>query len=280
MRWRLRCAGDCSRSEARPGGPTPRLYLPGIFHSHAFARAATAALLILSSALSANALRPETSLTQYSHRVWRVGDAGLTGTPQGISQSADGYIRVSTSDGLFRFDGVQFVRSPNGEHPLPSNSLWHLFGARNDALYVSTDLGLARISGNSVYTYPKSPRWPGPFVEDAAGTVWMGVSGSQSDPEAICKAGETSITCLGENDGFLCGRGLSNALDREGRILIGGSAGVCRWRPGSAPEILLRPRPGSGTAVRAIAGDREGAIWAGGSARKEGPGLMRFAGGA
>jgi hypothetical protein len=96
-----------------------------------------AILLALSAACKANGLEPETKLTQYAHRSWHLGDAGLLGTPQGITQTRDGYIWVSTSNGLFRFDGVRFVKwEPQPGESLPSNSLWYLFGARNGSLYV------------------------------------------------------------------------------------------------------------------------------------------------
>jgi ligand-binding sensor domain-containing protein len=70
----------------------------------------TACLSLLFTPDIFRAIEPGTSLAQYAHRVWHFGDAGLLGTPQGITQTADGYIWVSTSDGLFRFDGVRFTR--------------------------------------------------------------------------------------------------------------------------------------------------------------------------
>ena len=112
-----------------------------------------------------------------------MGDVGLMGTPQDIAQTADGYIWVSTQNGLFRFDGWRFAKwLPRAGESLPSSSMWHLFGARDGSLYVGTDRGLVRIHNGHVFAYAGSPRWPGPFVEDSNGGVWMGVNGVDTIP--------------------------------------------------------------------------------------------------
>jgi signal transduction histidine kinase/ligand-binding sensor domain-containing protein len=241
-------------------------------------------VLALSLQCVAQELEPETKLTQYAHKVWDIGDAGLLGTPQSITQTRDGYIWVSTSNGLFRFDGVRFVQweSQPGE-VLPSNSLWHLYGARNGSLYMGTDRGLARITADHIYNYPNSPRWPGPFVEDANGVVWMGISGAHSASSPLCSIGETKLECLGTQDSFGCGRGLSNALAADGSIWVGTDEGTCRWKKGDTPEkqeiSSLVKQNGLG-AVTSLASSSDGMLWAGTQHNGEGEGLLQFAHGA
>ena len=242
-----------------------------------------ACYLFISTAFHAVALEPTTRLTQYAHKAWQLGDAGLLGTPQSIAQTQDGYVWVSTSNGLFRFDGVRFEKwaPPSGES-LPSSSLWYLFGARNGSLYVGTDRGLARITKGHVYSYPGSPRWPGPFVEDAHGTVWMGVSGAHSDPSALCKVGENKLECLGSADGFQCIRGLSNTVSSDGDIWIGSSEGTCRWKEGVQPEQEEVPsleKQKGPRAVTSLAAGLDGALWAGTQHIGAGQGLLQFANG-
>jgi ligand-binding sensor domain-containing protein len=112
-----------------------------------------AAVTALSTAPGAQSLERTTRLTQYAHRSWRTGDAGLMGTPQSIAQTRDGYIWVSTENGLYRSDGMRFSKwNPKAGESLPSASLWYLFGARDGSLYVGTDRGLARIRDGHVYT--------------------------------------------------------------------------------------------------------------------------------
>jgi signal transduction histidine kinase/ligand-binding sensor domain-containing protein len=223
-------------------------------------------------------IQPPTGLSQYAHRQWRFGDAGLLGTPQSLTQSADGYIWVSTENGLFRFDGMQFRKwEPPAGESLPSSSTWYLLGARNGSIYVGTDLGLARITKGHVHVYPSNVRWPGPFLEDAQNDVWMGISGVQSVPESICKIGESNFKCLGTAVGFDCARGIANTTDAKGYFWIGGSKGICRWKPGEQPQSQLLPSVYKSSApVRALAAGLDGLMWAGGPMQGEGTGLIHF----
>jgi signal transduction histidine kinase/ligand-binding sensor domain-containing protein len=231
-------------------------------------------------AYKAVALEPTTRLTQYAHKAWQLGDAGLLGTPQGIAQTQGGYIWASTSNGLFRFDGIQFQKwTPPAGESLPSSSLWHLFGARNGSLYVGTDRGLARITRGHVFNYPDSPRWPGPFVEDSHGIVWMGVSGAHSPASALCKVGETRLKCFGSADRFQCLRGLSNTVASDGYLWVGSSEGTCRWKEGTNPENEAMPsleKQNGLRAVTSLAGDASGALWAGTQHTGPGEGLLKF----
>ena len=110
-------------------------------------------LLLVLALPRAHSVEPTARVTQLAHRAWRTGDDGLMGTPQAIAQTRDGYIWVSTENGLYRFDGMRFTKwTPLAGESLPSVSLWHLLGARDGSLYVSTDRGLARIRDGHVYT--------------------------------------------------------------------------------------------------------------------------------
>ena len=239
-----------------------------------------AAVLLLSLALPrAHSVEPTARVTQLAHRAWRTGDDGLMGTPQASAQTRDGYIWVSTENGLYRFDGMRFTKwTPLAGESLPSVSLWHLFGARDGSLYVSTDRGLARIRDGHVYTYPGSPRWPGPFVEDRDGGLWMGISGLHSNPSAICKVGEADLTCFGKSEGFSCVRGVSNATSSDGFLWVGSAESICRWKPGTKPDTELIP-PLSGrrgfNGVTSLASTKDGQLWAGLKRSGQGAGLLR-----
>ena len=64
----------------------------------------------------------------------------------------------------------------------------------------------------------------------------MGVNGVDTNPSALCKAGEQSLQCLRVADGLACTRGISNTIDTRGTFCIGGTEGICRWKPGNRPE--------------------------------------------
>jgi signal transduction histidine kinase/ligand-binding sensor domain-containing protein len=247
-------------------------------------RFATFALLVLTvlAAQRVQGLEARTPLAQYFHRVWRFGDANLLGTPQSITQTTDGYIWVSTSNGLFHFDGVRFTRwvPPAGE-ALPSDSMWYLFGASDGSLYVGTDRGLARITAGHVHTYPGSPRWPGPFVQDGRGAIWMGVSGAHSPASTLCRVDTLSLSCLGSADGFDCSRGIAATVAFDGSLWIGSPEGSCRWMPGSTPQSAVLTRlPGdrNTSQVRALAVGSDGSLWAGTNSKGGNSGLLHFSG--
>jgi ligand-binding sensor domain-containing protein len=91
-----------------------------------------ACLAILILCAPANALDPNRHISQYGHTGWRVQDGAID--PAGeITQTADGYLWLGTSNGLFRFDGVKFVPfAPPGLN-LPTRGFTFLLGARDSS---------------------------------------------------------------------------------------------------------------------------------------------------
>src|ERR1700751_2263272 len=59
---------------------------------------------------SANALNPTSSFEEYTATTWSHRDGLLSTFIRSIVQTADGYIWLGTTDGLFRFDGVRFFQ--------------------------------------------------------------------------------------------------------------------------------------------------------------------------
>src|SRR6202047_3743458 len=64
------------------------------------------------------ALDPDRRLSPYGHTVWRVQDGSIS-PPTNIAQTTDGFLWITTAQGLMRFDGVRFVpaQPPQGQHP-------------------------------------------------------------------------------------------------------------------------------------------------------------------
>ena len=62
-------------------------------------------LLTLLFASEGGALDPSQRLNQLHHTSWTAKD-GLTGSSLCLAQTADGFLWIGTTDGLFRFDGV------------------------------------------------------------------------------------------------------------------------------------------------------------------------------
>ena len=242
------------------------------------------ASLICFALSKAHSLDPTRAISQYGHTTWRLGQDGLAGTPWSIAQTADGYIWVGTSNGLFRFDGIRFTQwvPPAGER-LPSGTILFLKGTRDGSLYIGAESDLARLAGGHLHNFHVTMRWPGPFLEDSRGGLWIGDYGGGQPSNSFCRIDGDYLTCFSRKDGIDCNDGLALTSDKPGSIWVGGWQGICHWQPNEAPQNYLLPRLSKPTddqsGVWGIASDGPGNLWAG--VRESGPGLglLKFSGG-
>lgn len=147
--------------------------------SHAVKRAASllaAALL----AVSAYALDPHKSLTQYSRTTFRQEDGLPQDTIRTIAQTTDGYLWLGTDEGLARFDGYDFHHYDKASSDLPSNSITALAAGGDGVLWIGTSNGLTRYTPrvkNRFHTFTVKDGLPDDAVsqlyEDHAGTLWI-----------------------------------------------------------------------------------------------------------
>src|SRR5262245_54410684 len=95
----------------------------------------------------------------YAVRAWTIEDGLPTSTVQDIAQTPDGYLWLSTTGGLARFDGVRF-ESFGLADSLPTNRFQGLAVDRTGALWISAE------DGNLI-------RWDGrAFTHQPTGTLW------------------------------------------------------------------------------------------------------------
>src|SRR5690348_1104105 len=80
-------------------------------------------------------LDPYQSLGQLHHTSWTARN-GLNGSVQALAQTADGYLWIGTSGGLFRFDGMSFDRYQPERGALPSNLVSALLALPHGGLWV------------------------------------------------------------------------------------------------------------------------------------------------
>jgi ligand-binding sensor domain-containing protein len=109
-----------------------------------FVLGAVLASLLFVALPRALALDPDRRISQYGHTVWRIQDGAIS-PPINIAQTTDGFLWVTTAQGLMRFDGVRFRQwqPPQGQS-LPGTHLSAVFGARDGSLWIGTTRGLAR----------------------------------------------------------------------------------------------------------------------------------------
>jgi signal transduction histidine kinase/ligand-binding sensor domain-containing protein len=196
------------------------------------------ALILCSSAL---ALVPDRRISQYAHTAWRIQDGFFGGTPQAITQTADGYLWIGTEAGLVRFDGVSFVpwTPPNGE-ALPSSRIHSLLGTSDGSLWIGTSRGLARWSKGELFTFPGGPAFVEAIVQDPEGTVWITRSQVRDADGSLCEVAGNTQRCHGPEDGIPFTYAQPLLSDVHGNLWIGSSVGVCRWKSGDAKTYIIK----------------------------------------
>lgn len=244
------------------------------------ARSVLLAILVFCSSEKGAALDPSSHISQYGHSVWRAQDGHFGGAaPTSITQTTDGYIWVGTEAGLFRFDGVRFVRwnSPYGEE-LSSSHVVALLGARDGSLWISTLLGLAHLVKDRLTVYPKTGGWVTmAILEDREGKIWF--RGMRLDDRAryLCQVLETGLRCYGSKEGVGFGGG-AFVQDPSGDFWVGGPKTLVKWRPGASPQPF-RVFEENG-AVAQVVPESDGSAWVGIDAAGRGGGLQRMIDGA
>jgi signal transduction histidine kinase/ligand-binding sensor domain-containing protein len=210
------------------------------------------------------ALDPTRHISQYGHTAWRVQDGTVDVAGQ-ITQTADGYLWLGTSNGLQRFDGVKFVRyAPPGLN-LPTRNFTFLRGARDGSLWIGMARGLLRLKNEKLqsYTGPNETSGINSILEDDEGTIWVTRYRLHSGEGPLCRVEGNGLHCFGKEDGIPVRYGLGLTKDRSGNIWFG-SEGLCRWSHGTVTTYFenLRNRQDAGNGVLEAAVGASGEAWA------------------
>lgn len=167
--------------------------------------------------------------TGYIVEVWH-SERGLPqNTVTGIAQTPDGYLWISTLDGLARFDGANFRMFRAGNTPaLGSGRIRFLFRGGGGVLYASTqEGGLVSITGGrfAVVELPVAGafRSPADQVEEADGALWISMEDGWS---GRLKGGVFEM--VSTNWATVSPPGYKVRSDAAGRIFATGKSGVYR----------------------------------------------------
>jgi len=189
------------------------------------------------------ALDPSLDVSQYAHTSWTVRDGFSLGNVYAMAQTPDGYLWLGSEFGLFRFDGVSFVRwqPPDGEQ-LPARNIYSLVAARDGTLWIGTFAGLANWHDGRLTRFHELDRvMVTSLLEDRHGTVWVG--GMSDHGGHLCAVRGGRGACSGGDGLFgMFGRFVwSIHEDAAGTLWVGADSGLWRWAPG-APKRY--PIPG------------------------------------
>jgi PAS domain S-box-containing protein len=225
---------------------------------------ASLSLLALPRAL---AVDPDRRISQYGHTIWRVQDGAIS-PPTNIAQTTDGFLWITTAQGLMRFDGARFMQwQPTQGQNLSGTHFTAVFGSRDGSLWIGTTRGLARWKDGQLrsYTHPEHYTAIGEITEDDSGTIWATRYGLYAHEAPLCSISAETLRCFGKKDGIPVTYGLGLTHDSEGNIWFGSSV-LVRWRPGTPAttyfgEIAKELAKGDG--VDEVALGPSGTAWAG-----------------
>jgi PAS domain S-box-containing protein len=212
------------------------------------------------------ALDPDRRISQYGHTVWRIQDGAIS-PPTNIAQTTDGFLWITTAQGLMRFDGVRFMpwQPPQGQN-LPGTHFTAVFGSRDGSLWIGTTRGLARWKVGHLrnYTDPEHYTAIGEIMEDDSGTIWATRYGLYAHEAPLCSISEETLRCFGKKDGIPVTYGLGLTHDSEGNIWFGSSV-LVRWRPGTPATTYfgeIAEELAKGDGVDEVALGPSGTAWA------------------
>ena len=104
---------------------------------------------------------------------------------------------VRAYSGLFRCDGVQFVRwSAQSGEELPSTSVNSMLGARDGSLWVGTEAGLAHLVNGRLTLYEKG-RASAPRTEERDGKIWFLHVRPGDRTHPLCQVLQAEVHCYG-----------------------------------------------------------------------------------
>jgi signal transduction histidine kinase/ligand-binding sensor domain-containing protein len=222
-------------------------------------------LIFFFAVSSVCALDSNRRISQYAHTAWLIQDGHFSGTPQVMTQTADGYLWFGTNIGLVRFDGVRFItwNPPAGERLLDSR-VFSLLGARDGSLWIGTGYSVSHWKEGELVNYPQLSGRIEALVEDNEGSVWLARTQATDEMGPVCRIKSEQLRCYGVADGIPFPLAIQLEKGNSGELWVGGYSELCRWRPGSSSTYFRNTsrRPETFASLRAIVTGADGTVWA------------------
>jgi ligand-binding sensor domain-containing protein/signal transduction histidine kinase len=190
-------------------------------------------------------------------RVWQSEEGLPQNNVTGVAQGADGYLWVSTHNGLVRFDGVRFERIPLA---LPGGRTQPLIRAmllgRGGQLWLVLEGGVAAclaLGQTNVFSSVKglSTFRPLSLAQDSDRAIWIGYSDGSA-----CRIAAGSVTRFTGRDGLPGTGACWLATDLNGQVWFSKAGRVGVFRDGRFVTLLTLPE----RSVR-LAPCRAGGLW-------------------
>jgi signal transduction histidine kinase/ligand-binding sensor domain-containing protein len=178
---------------------------------------------------------PVAEATNFHHDMW-TSDNGL-GAVVDIQQAADGYLWLTTSTGVFRFDGVRFQSVEEATNGAVHNSEIHaVFLSSSGGVWLKTRAaGLLFWKAGHLTTFPDRRCTPvlqmEGIAEDRDGSLWLQASGGLFHMRgSVCQQ-------IGAEHGYPGGFPAAILVDREGTVWVRTLEGALLFMPPGQPTF-------------------------------------------
>jgi signal transduction histidine kinase/ligand-binding sensor domain-containing protein len=226
------------------------------------------------------AVNPDTTLSQYSHSAWRLGDGILNSAPITIAETTDGYLWIGTSTDLLRFDGARFTSfSDIPGHPhLVQAPIQTLYGASDGSLWIGSASHLYRWDAKTLADYPLPSGSIYTVIEDHSHTIWIGRGRIEDHASGLCRLVRQAVTCLDNPTGQDSHGVGAIAEGRNGVLWLGNDNTIARYASGKIETVQIKtPDKEAGLGgITELAMDPHGGMWVGSFYTGQGLGLEHF----
>lgn len=221
---------------------------------------AQAGWLIVPTGLSAQtssgaAGNPLRTITQYVHTAWTARDGAPTSI-RALAQTTDGYLWIGTATGLFRFDGIRFVRlEPQPGDTVPAARVLSLLASRDGSLWIVWGSGaVTRLFKSHLISYSAREGLPTTtqLAESREGTLIAGTA------EGLRRFENGAWKDAGSKWGFPGKQAKLVYFDRAGTLWVLTEDRVL-YRPAEQHQFVDPGEPASGGA--GFAESPDSAIW-------------------
>lgn len=219
-------------------------------------------LILISLSAFIYGLDPGKAVSQYIHDSWQVKDGLPQNTIFAITQTTDGYIWIGTTDGLVRFDGVNFDTFSKLNTPaITNNKIFSLCTGKDGSLWVGTGGGgLVRFKNNRFTRFSTADGLSHDFIR----TLFMGHRALWIGTEkGLCRLEDGVFKTITTRDGLSNNSVRSILQAADGSVWIGtAGGGLDRLQNGVFSHYHALHGLPSGY-VRALYQEKSGRLWIG-----------------
>lgn len=226
----------------------------------------------LAASVELRAAAPEIpiTITQYSHHAWTSNDGLPQDSINAVTQTPEGYLWMSTQEGLARFDGAGFRTFDSRNAYSFADFLYTLFTDLEGTLWIGGASGIVRFDGRDRWTvFDEKEGWPGSSVRSVAegirGTLWVGFGA-----DGVQGARGIGRFRDGKLQLFTTANGLPHnqvygivASPRSSDVWFGTRSGLVHFREQRVRKVWTRGDGLPSDYVRTVARDSSGKLWAG-----------------